>query len=303
MRAFLIPLLQLQRFFVPALLGLLIWGIWRTVFRRDLAVALALYASLLIVVDGFYNTGIYIPGMAKGSLRYSEVCALVLLIRCPKPQRTGSISRGLLLLVSAYFALMLIAALRAHPLSQGLFDYRRIMVPQIVAFVLAVRGIGTAAEYQRFLLYLVPLVLLVGIFCFWDVFFDINVLHSDVLYKPEYFHNRKLGRFGSLLLNPNLLGAFVVLLLPSMLVLMLQRPGWRIRLYLGTALLALLFCLVQTQSRAPLAVFVGTIAIFVVGPVGGCHACADSRWWPQLPGCWLFSCLALSNIPYNALIR
>jgi putative inorganic carbon (HCO3(-)) transporter len=89
------------------------------------------------------------------------------------------------------------------------------------------------------------------------------------LYKPEYFHNRKLGRFGSLLLNPNLLGGFVVLLLPPMLVLMLQRPGWRIRLYLGAALLALLFCLVQTQSRAPLAVFAGTIATFVVGPVGG----------------------------------
>lgn len=269
MRAFLIPLLQLQRFFVPTLLILLLWGIWRTVFRKDLAVGLALYAWLIIVVDGFYNTGIYIPGLAAGSIRYSEVCALILLLRCPRPERNGAMPRGVLLLASAYFVIMLIAALRADPLSQGLFDYRRIMVPQILALVLAVRGLGTVAQYQRFLLGIAALVLFVGVFCFWDVFFDINVLHSNVLYKPEYFHNRGLGRFGSLLLNPNLLGAFVVLLLPPILVLFLTLRGWRIRLYVGASLLALLFCLVQTQSRAPLAVFVGVVFMFVVGPVGG----------------------------------
>jgi O-antigen ligase len=268
-RVLLIPLLQLQRFFIPTLFVLLGWAIWRTIFRKDLAVGLALYACLIIVVDGFYNTGIYIPGLAKGSLRYSEVCAIVLLLHCPRPPRTGPIPRGLLFLVSAYFVLMLIAALRTNPLSQGLFDYRRIMIPQILALVLAARGLATVAQYQRFLLCLAVLVLLVGIFCFWDVFFDINILHSNVLYEPEYFHNRKLGRFGSLLLNPNLLGAFVVLLFPPMLALFLQRSGWRVRLYLGAALLGMLFCLVQTQSRAPLAVFAGTLAIFVFGPLGG----------------------------------
>ena len=77
MRVLLIPLLQLQRFFIPTLFVLLGWAIWRTIFRKDLAVGLALYACLIIVVDGFYNTGIYIPGLAKGSggRRYSKTSA------------------------------------------------------------------------------------------------------------------------------------------------------------------------------------------------------------------------------------
>jgi O-antigen ligase len=269
MRALLTPLLQLQRFFIPLLLILLIWAIWRMVFRKDLAVGLALYACLVVVVDGFYNTGIYIPGLAKGSVRYSEVCALLLLSSCPRPPRSSPIPAGVRFLLGAYFFLMLVAALRAQPLAQGLFDFRRIMIPQILALVLATRGLATVAEYRRFLLFLGVLIVIVGVFCFWDVFFDINILHSDMLYKPEYFHNRKLGRFGSLLLNPNLLGAFVVLLFPPVLALMLQRQDWRLRAYLGVVLLALLFCLVQTQSRAPLAVFAGALAVFVTAPVSG----------------------------------
>ena len=87
MRAYFTPFLELQRFFIPALLILLIWAIWRMVFRKDLAVGLALYACLVVVVDGFYNTGIYMPGLAKGSVRYSEVCALFLLLSCPRPLR------------------------------------------------------------------------------------------------------------------------------------------------------------------------------------------------------------------------
>jgi len=267
-RALLMPLLQLQRFFFPTVLIVLVWSLWRMLFRKDLAVGLALYVALVVVVDGFYNTGIYLPGLEKGSIRYSEVCALFLLFGCPRPPRAGPISGGVLFCVSAYFALMLLSALRAQPLAQGLFDFRRIMVPQILTLILAARGMGTVAEYRRFLLGVTVLVLIVGIFCFWDVFFDINLLHSDVLYKPEYYHNRKLGRFGSLLLNPNLMGAFVVLLFPPLLALLLQPQARRVKVYLGVGLLALLFCLVQTQSRAPLAVFAGTIALFIVGPVG-----------------------------------
>jgi O-antigen ligase len=269
MRALLTPLLQLQRFFIPALLILLIWAVWRMVFRKDPAVGLALYACLIVVVDGFYNTGIYIPGFAKGSVRYSEICALFLLLSCPRPPRSSPIPAGMRFLLGAYFFLMLVAALRSQPLAQGLFDFRRIMIPQVLALVLGTRGLATVAEYRRFLLCLGVLIVIVGVFCFWDVFFDINMLHSDMLYKPEYFHNRKLGRFGSLLLNPNLLGAFVVLMFPPMLTLLLQQQVWRLRAYLVGVLLALIFCLVQTQSRAPLAVFAGTLGAFVIIPVGG----------------------------------
>ena len=75
MSAYLAPLLQLQRFILPGLVVLLIWAIWRTVFRRDQAVGLVLYLGLIIIVDGYLNTGIYLPGLEKGSIRYSELCA------------------------------------------------------------------------------------------------------------------------------------------------------------------------------------------------------------------------------------
>ena len=83
MSEYLTFLLPFQRFFLPGLLSLFIWSAWRTAFRKDMAVGLALYLGLVIVVDGFLNTGIYLPGLEKGSIRYSEVCALFLLWNRP----------------------------------------------------------------------------------------------------------------------------------------------------------------------------------------------------------------------------
>jgi hypothetical protein len=87
---YLTPLLQFQRFFLPGLLALLVWATWRMRWRKDLAVGLALYLGLVIIVDGFMNTGIYLPGLEKGSIRYSEVCAAFLLFTRPpaSPRRS-----------------------------------------------------------------------------------------------------------------------------------------------------------------------------------------------------------------------
>jgi O-antigen ligase len=186
-----------------------------------------------------------------------------------RPSQADS-KRGIVLfLVGTYFFLMFLAALRAEPMVQGIYEFRRIMVPQLLSFVLACRGFRGIADFRRFLLALTVLALIVGLFCFWDVFFDINLLHSDMLQKPEYTHNRQIRRFGSIFLNPNLLGGFVVLLFSPMLALFLERQNVRIKALLGATLLALLFCLVQTQSRAPMGTFVGMIALFLVTPVSG----------------------------------
>ena len=73
MRLYLTPLLLFQRFFMPGLFAFVMWAAWRTVWRRDLAVGLALYLGVLIIVDGFLSTGIFIPGLEKGSIRCCEV--------------------------------------------------------------------------------------------------------------------------------------------------------------------------------------------------------------------------------------
>jgi O-antigen ligase len=89
-----------------------------------------------------------------------------------------------------------------------------------------------------------------------------------MLDKGIYAHNRELGRFGSLFLNPNYLGAFVNLVFPGVFVWALNEERLKMRLYAVIALLALVFSLVETQSRAPLIAFgIGTL-LLMVGPCG-----------------------------------
>jgi O-antigen ligase len=263
------PLLVLQRFFIPALLILLLWGIWRTVFRKDMAVGLALYVTLLIVVDGFYNTGVYLPGLEKGSIRYSEICAGFLLFNRAPPLPADPLRKGIAWLAAGYFTLMLIAALRAHPILSGIFDFRRLIFPQMLSLLLALSALRTLEEYRRFLLWLTVPLLIIVLFNFWDIFFERWILHSDMLYTLEYSANRKLRRFGSILLNPNHLGGFVVLTFPPLFVLALTEPVRRVRIYVGIVLLGLIFCLIETQSRAPVAAFGVEVVFLALGPAGG----------------------------------
>jgi hypothetical protein len=227
----------------------------------------------VVVVDGFYNTGIFLPGLAQGSIRYSEICALFLFTARPPAPRDSSYRNGVLLLFGLYFALLMVAALRATPMMAGIFDFRRIIIPQLLGFTLAYRGLATLADYRRFLITVTGLIMIVGLFQLFDVIFERWILHSDMLAKPEYYHNRKQGRFGSIFLNPNLLGAFVVLMTPPILALVLKEKVKWVRAYLVLVLLFLMFCLVETQSRAPLATMAVCVVIFIFGPVGGI-----SRW-------------------------
>ncbi len=267
MGALLTPLLHFQRFFLPSLFALLAWAVWRTVFRRDLAVGVALYLGLIVIVDGFYNTGIFLPGLEKGSIRYSEVCALVLLAnRPPAAERSPRLVH---FLVGLYFALLFLSALRSEPIMSGILEFRRLIVPQIVAFLVAKRGLGSPEDYRRFFLCLTALVMIVGLFVFWDLFFDRWLLKSDMLEKPEYYVNRRHGRFGSFFLNPNYLGAFTVLVFPAAFIWTLnERRPWP-RVYGWMGLLILVFCLVETQSRGPLLAFAIALLALVFGPGGG----------------------------------
>jgi O-antigen ligase len=266
---YLTPLLHFQRFFVPGLIALVLWATWRMVVRRDFAVGLALYLGLVIVVDGFYNTGIYIPGFAKGSIRYSEVCAGLLLFRRPAAAPRGGPYGSVMLLVGLYFLLLLFSAFRSNPLVVGIFEFRRLIVPQIIAFAIAKRGMESTEDFRRFCLAVTTLSLIVGLFVFWDLFFDRWLLHSDTLYDGMYSMNRHNNRFGSFFLNPNYLGAFVVLVFPAAFVTTLNEKTKRVKLFAGAGLLALVFCLVETQSRGPLLGFGIGIVLLLLGPAGG----------------------------------
>ncbi len=266
MSSFLTPLLQFQRFFLPALLVLLAWAVWRTAFRKDLAVGLALYLGLVIIVDGFLNTGIYIPGLEVGSIRYSELCAVFLLAnRPPAVERSPRLTH---FLVGLYFVFLLVSALRSEPMMAGISEFRRLIVPQIAAFLVAKRGLGSPEDYRRFFLCLTTLVIIIALFTFWDLFFDRWLMKSDLLSKPEYWLNRKNGRYGSFFLNPNVLAAFIVLVFPVAFVWTLKEQEPWPRRYAWAGLLALIFSLVETQSRGPMLAFGIGLLMLVVGPCG-----------------------------------
>ena len=121
----------------------------------------------------------------------------------------------------------------------GIFEYRRLIIPQIVAFLVARRGLTSGNpdesgnDYRRFFLSMTALVVVIGLFVFWDVFFDRWLLQSEVLNDPMYWMNRRQNRFGSFFLNPNYLGAFSVLVFPALFVRTLNEPRLWPRLYSG----------------------------------------------------------------------
>ena len=256
----------LQLFFIPALVGLLIWYSYRTILRRDRAAGLVLYLALVIIVDSYLNTGIYIPGMAQGSIRYSEICALFLIFNNPSAGPLRKNDKLPLYLVLIYFTLLFYSSLRSDALLSGIADFRRFIVPQILAFVIAYKGFREEGDYGRFLFHLTPLLLAVGLFTLWDVFFDISLLKSDMLGKPEYWHNRQVGRFGSFFLNPNHLGAFAVLLFLSIFLMTFEQKTPARKLYCLSGLLALAFAVVETESRGPMLGFLIALAIFLLVP-------------------------------------
>lgn len=269
MRNYLTPLIEVQRLFIPALLLLLLWAFWRTVVRKDFAAGLALYLGLVIVVDCFLNTGIYIPGLDKGSIRYSECFALILFCtRPPAPQRRPPY-RAVQGLVYGYFLLLGLSVFRSESVVSAVFEFRTNIIPQIVAFTVARRGLRSAEDFRRFLLWLTALTFFIAIFDFWDVFFDRWILKSDMLDKPIYAHTRQLNRFGSIFLNPNYLGAFIVLVFPATFIWILNETRTWQRVCAGVSVLLMIFCLVETQSRGPLLAFGISIPLLMMGPCGG----------------------------------
>ncbi len=267
MRAYFAPLIVFQRFYIPAMIVLFLWATWRMVAKKDFGVGLALYISLVIVVDGYLNTGLFLPGLEKGSIRYSEICAAFLLCIRPKAETRLAPFSIVCFLVASYFSLLILAALRTPDLMSSLMECRRLIFPQIVAFLVTMRGVNSNEDYRRFFMCMTALTIIIGTFIFYDVFFDLWVLKSDVLFTTIYGMNRAHGRFGGFFLNPNYLGAFVVMTFPAAFAWTLGQEA-KLKAFGAIGLLTLVFCLVETQSRGPLLAFGITLMLLLVGPAG-----------------------------------
>ena len=234
-------LLQLQRFFIPCLIALTIWASFQTIIKKDRIIGVALYISLVIVVDAYLNTGIYIPGLPYGSIRYSELIFLFLFAYAPRRNPSVGVNKLILSLISIYFILLFYSALRGITVLDGLNNFRRIMIPQILAFWIASKSFRQGEDFIRFFFHFMILIVMIGLFTFWDVIYDRIILHSDVLGNAEYWLNRKHGRFGSFFLNPNDLGGFCVLVFPAIFLLALKQRTLLRRLFYWGGFMLFLF--------------------------------------------------------------
>jgi len=262
-------LLPFQILFIPGLILLLLWSVYRTVIKKDYAVGLVLYLGLVIIVDSFLNTGIYIPGLDQGSIKYSEIVAYFLIASNPKVWTQKRSGGAIILFVFLYFLLMAVSSLRGYTLWDGVYSYRRYLLPQILAFLLAYRGLDSKEDHGAAVFLFLTLLIIISLVTFWDVFFDRSLLKSDMLFKPEYWHNRKVGRFGSFFLNPNHMATFAVLVFPVVFLWTLRETEFWKRIYCWASLLALSFALIETKSRGPLLGFTVAFIFLIAVPTGG----------------------------------
>jgi len=268
-RSYLAPIVALQPFLLPALAAVVGWASYRVAVKKDFVVGLALYLGLVIVVDAFMNTALYLPGFEKGSIRYSEVCAIFLLINRPEPHPVRSWRPIVLFLIGTYFTLLFGAVLHSDSFVDAVAEFRNVIVPQILTVLIVIRGFAKPEDYRRFVPLLAAVVFVIAIWDFFDIFFDRWLLHSDKLFTAKYAMNHKVGRFGSVFLNPNMLGAFMVLVFPTLFIwAMNETVKWR-RVYAWSSLLALAFCVVETQSRGPMVAFAIALPLLAIGPCGG----------------------------------
>lgn len=253
--------------FIPAFLiaGLIL--LYRALARNDRPAGLVLYIGTVMILDSYMETGLFIPGFQQGSIRYSEIVWLMLFLQDRRRNKKidQALGRKITFFVSLYILLFFVAACRTGDLMQGIFFFRGRILPQFLAFYIAVHGLEKRDDYQRFFAYLTIILLFITIFHIWLVFADTLILESATFYSEVFQRNLAERRYGSIFGNPNALGVIVVLLLPIYLALLLSGKKYKSIFFFNV--LDLVFLLSQTRSRGPMLAMVPALGLmFVLRP-------------------------------------
>lgn len=254
-----------QPFLIPSLVIVLCWGVYRTIYKDDLPFGLVIYISLQIIVDTYLNTALYIPGFEAGSIRYSEVFFLILYFKFIR-KKPDKIDGLIIFFIALYFVLLFASSLRGRTTFLGIAYFRNICIPQICAIIIGFKSLHKQEDIGKFYFYLSFLLIFMGLFVFWDKFFDITWLKSTSLSEPIYWQNRGNDRYGSFFLNPNMYGAFIILTILNVFTVLISEKKLLNRfIVLGGTLLTLLG-LVLTHSRGPMLSFVVALFVYMILP-------------------------------------
>lgn len=249
--------------FIPLILGFAGYLLYLVFKRDDKPAGLALYLGLTVVVDSYMVQGLFLPGLEKGSIKYSELLWCVLFIKDKELRQYFSslITKRYFRLFLIFIFFMFIASFKSQTIQEGIFFFRRAIFPQILAFSIAITGFQKNEDYIRFFNYLSALLFLCALYIIWLRFLNVTIVRSPTMYTSQFARNIQQGRYGSFFGNPNYLGCFIILITPVYAILSLKKHTLRY-LYLANILL-LIFMLSQTGSRGPLICWIG--ALFVLG--------------------------------------
>jgi O-antigen ligase len=244
----------LAPFFLPLTLLLASVLLYRACVARDRAALLLLILGVVIIVDTYMFQGFPIPGVKHGTLRYSELLVglyLLLFYSQIRRQQNGAHPvpiKKIYWLWAAYLVLFIIAVLRSEDTFRHFtFSFRGLAVLPFVIFLLASWGLTSKAEYKRFSGYLLILGVLIAVGSYQMMFMDWIFIKSPA--EDVFYHAVRNRRFGSFFGNPNRLGAFYVLTLPTFFVLLLYIKSRALKLLAFLAVAFILFAFLKTFSR------------------------------------------------------
>ena len=234
-----------QFFLLPGTIFALIVFIYLTVIKKDKAAGLVLLLGLIIIVDAYMNTGIYIPGLESGSIRYSELVLVLLLVREFKQAKTNKAENPLRSKLMVFFIIYLlfffISVVKSDDVVMHFFrSYRDLGIAPFLIFYIASSGFKEQRDYKKFLVYLTILAIIITLGSYQEFLFD------QIFIKTSWAD----GRFGSFFRNPNMLAAFYALLLPLLMLFIIETNNRFIKIFLLPILLFFIFGFLKTSTRA-----------------------------------------------------
>jgi len=242
-----------QVFYLPGTIIVLIVFSYLFLIKKDKAAGVILLLGLIIIVDSWMNTGIFIPGFKFGSIRYSEFVLILLFFReinfSKSDLQENTLRTQLLRLFMLYLFFFILSVIRSDNFIVYFFrSFRDIGLTSFLVFYICSSGFESEKDYYKFFIYLVVLGIIITLGSFQEFLFDKIFIHS-IFYEISY-HQQKNGRFGSFFNNVNLLAFFYILLIPSVIILILSTKRLAIKIYLFSTLFFFLFGLYKTFTRA-----------------------------------------------------
>jgi len=193
--------------------------------------------------------GIFLPGFESGSIKYSEVLWFFIFFRdrqlrsLPKSKLKKRISFFYYL----YIFFLFISVFNAYTLFEGMFTFRSLIIPQILTFTIAITGFEKEEDYVQFFRYLTSLIGIMLVYHLCLLFADTIILDSPAVTSEFFLRKLRERRYGSLFINSNMLGLFIVILLPVYIMLLSSKIKQKTLIFL--AIPVLIFLLSQTRSR------------------------------------------------------